>query len=186
MEPSRAVPLGDVVEPLAADVGKNAPEIQRRTTPVVEHCERIHRTAQSSAERGPSGAGPLGNAVNRLSAGRGEESPGTQSWAAPVIEDRQRQHVATGIAPWYAQSAAERGPLRAVPLGNVVNHHAARGSKGPPSIQSRTGPIVEDCQRRHRLARSAAAAERGPLQAVPARDVVGHYRAGRGESAPDV
>jgi hypothetical protein len=28
----------------------------------LEHRERIHRSAHSTAERGPSGAGPLGNA----------------------------------------------------------------------------------------------------------------------------
>src|SRR5712692_5454853 len=122
---------------------------------------------------------PLGNAVNHDSAGPGEAAPGIQSRTAPVVEDRQREHVAARIAPFHAQAAAERGPLRAVPLGNVVNHYAASGGELAPGIESRTASVVEDRQRRHiRKLTDHSTAERGPLNAVPPGDIVRRRAAG--------
>src|SRR5262249_41690891 len=72
---------------------------------------------------------PLGDRVRRHVSGDGEAAAGIQGWTTPVIEQRQRRNnrrvTVEGVDTVNVQPGVERGPLRAVPLGNPASWHVS-------------------------------------------------------------
>src|SRR5439155_133499 len=100
----------------------------------------------------------------------------------PLIRDpdgRDEGKVAT------AHATAQRGPLTAVPAGDVVGAHPPSRGENPARVHV---SLLSDGHG-HDVAivtPSHAAAQRRPLPAVPTRDAISRHPPGRGEEPADI
>lgn len=85
-----------------------------------------------------------------LTTGDGEQPPGVESRTGSIVEGGQRAHA-------EVYSAAERGPLRAVPLSHAVGGRAASFREAAPNNEIRTGHHIQDRERKHRARQSEPA-----------------------------